>query len=164
MLIVKDSMVLIHLAKITLLEKSCSYFKKVLIPELVQKEVLRKEHPDSVLIRELVDKGKIKVKNVANANLLKRANEFNILRGEAEAVALYWQDNADYLATDDDNVRKKALILDLKIIGTPSILLTLFRKNIIDKEKTIKSINKLREIGWFNNFILDTILTEVDKK
>ena len=36
---VKDSMVLIHLAKITLLEKSCNLFK-VMIPSLVYEETI----------------------------------------------------------------------------------------------------------------------------
>ena len=162
MLIVKDSMVLIHLAKITLLEKSCDYFKNVLIPELVQEEVLKKKHPDSILIEELIVKNKIKVKGIKNNALLKRAEEFNILRGEAEAVALYWQENAEYLATDDDNVRKKNLLLDLKVIGTLSILLTLYKKKIIEKEKIIKAIDKLRQIGWFSNIVLDKLMMEVE--
>ena len=38
-MIVKDSMVLIHLAKLTVLEKSCNYFKNVTIPDLVLKEI-----------------------------------------------------------------------------------------------------------------------------
>lgn len=163
MLVVKDSMVLIHLAKITLLEKSCEYFKSVLIPELIREEVLDQEYPDSALIKELIIKKKIGVKKIKDNNLIKKANEFNIFRGEAEVVALYWQENADCIATDDDNVRKKKLLLDLNIIGTPSILLALYRKKIIGKEKIINGINKLKEIGWFNNVILDKLLMEVNK-
>ena len=114
-----------------------------------------------MLIKELITKEKIKVENVMDRLLIKRANEFNIFKGEAEVVALYWLKNADYIATDDDNLRKKSSLLDLKIIGTLSILLTLYKKELIDKEKIINSINKLREIGWFSNAILDKILMEV---
>ena len=155
-------MVLIHLAKITILEKSCDYFKNILIPQLVKEEIFKKDSPDSALVEELIFKGKIKVKDVKDGFLIRRANEFNIFRGEAEVVALYWQEKADYIATDDDNVRKKSILLDLKIIGTPSMLLTLYKKEIIDKEKIIKCIDKLREIGWFSDIVLDKILIEVN--
>mgnify|MGYP001602506907 CR=1 FL=1 len=154
-------MILIHLAKITLLEKSCDYFKNVLIPTLVQGEVLNKKYSDSALINELIGKKKIKVVSIKDSLLLKRAEEFNIFMGEAEVVALYWQENANYLATDDDNVRKKSLLLNLNVIGTPAILLTLYRRKIIDEEKMTMAINKLKQIGWFSNAVLDKILLEV---
>lgn len=51
--------------------------------------------------------------------MIAKANAFNIQRGEAEAVALYWQEEADLLATDDDNVRRKKDALRIKTIGTP---------------------------------------------
>ena len=162
MLIVKDSMVLIHLTKITLLEKSCDYFVNVIIPSLVKEEVVKKVQPDSAVINELISKKKIKIKNVKNIHFINKVNEVNIFGGEAEVVALYWQENADYMATDDDNVRKRGLLLNLKIIGTPSIMFSLYKKGIINKEKIIKSINGLREIGWFSNIVLDKIMIEVN--
>lgn len=162
MIVIKDSMVVIHLAKVTLLERSCEYFKRILIPKLVKEEVLKKEKPDSVLISQLIAKKKIIVKDIKDKTLVKKANEFNIFRGEAEVVALYWQESADYIATDDDNVRNKSLLLGLRIIGTPSILLTLYKKNVIDKEKIINCVVKLKEIGWFSNGVLDKMIMEVD--
>lgn len=165
-MIIKDSMVLIHLAKISLLEKTCDYFKNVLIPEEVYNEVLAgvvKKYPDVNIITNLVDKNKINIKKVKNKELLKKANEFNIQKGEARAVALYWQEKADYLATDDDNVRKKALLLDLKLIGTPSIILKLYKKKVIDWEKFKDGLDKLREIGWFSDMVIDKLLMEGSK-
>ncbi len=162
-MIVKDSMVLIHLAKITLLEKSCSYFNKVIIPKKVYEEVTackEKNYIDIQIIEELLENKKIKVIEIINKKYLEKANEFNIQKGEGEAVALYWQENADYLATDDDNVRKRNIILNIKIIGTPVIILKLYKEKFIDKNKFTDSINKLRKIGWFSNAILDKILME----
>ena len=162
-MIVKDSMVLIHLAKITLLEKSCKYFKKTIIPKRVFDEVTKckeKNFVDIKIIVDLVERNEIKVIEIKNQKNLEKIKEFNIQGGEAEAVDLYWQENADYLATDDDNVRKKNLLLNIKLIGTPVIILKLYEKKIIDKNKFVESINKLKKIGWFNHMILDKILME----
>jgi len=59
-------------------------------------------------------------------------------------------------------VRKRGLLLNLQIIGTPSIILSLYKKGIINKEKIIKSITRLKEIGWFSNIVLDKIITEIN--
>ena len=164
MIIIKDAMVLIHLAKLSLLEKSCDYFKKAIIPNLVYQEIIKhKDYPDTKIIENLIKNNKITMKNIKNKNLIKKANEFNIQHGEAEALALSWQEKADLLATDDDNVRKKKDLLDIKLIGTPTIILKLYNEKFINKEKLLLTIDKLREIGWFNNALLDSIIMEVNK-
>jgi len=163
-MIIKDSMIIIHLAKITLLEKSCDYFEDVVIPEKVYEEVLEgkeKGYSEVSIIETLITNKKISIKKVGEETILKKANEFNIQKGEAEAVALYWQEKAELLATDDDNVRKKSTILNIKMIGTPSIILKLYKEKIIEKDKTINSLNELKKIGWFSNAIIDKILMEV---
>ena len=166
-MIIKDSMVLIHLAKLSVLEKSCTYYKNVIIPVLVHEEVkngIERGFEDAVLIKNLIESKKIKVVEVKNKILLKKANEFNIHGGESEALALYWEKSAKLLATDDDNVRKKKELLDIKVIGTPAILLKLYKEKIIDKNKVRQCITKLKEIGWFHQGILDKIQMEVENE
>jgi len=167
MLVVKDSMVLIHLAKTTLLETSCAYFGKVDIPTQVFRETVEagnaKNYLDARIIQNAISKGIINVRGIKNKKLLLRAQDFNIQGGEAEAVALYWQEKADLLATDDDNVRGKKDLLELKLIGTPAILLKLFRDNKIDGKKAKQSAEQLRKIGWFNSEVIDRIIMEVEK-
>lgn len=162
-MIVKDAMVVIHLAKLTLLAKSCDHFRPVLIPEEVHEEILegkKKGYEDVGTIEELIRTGKLSIKRVRDKKLLKKAEEFNVQKGEAEALALYWQEDADYLASDDDNLRKKALLLDLKLIGTPAIMLKLYKEKLITKDKLKDSLQGLRKIGWFNNTVIDRILME----
>jgi len=161
-MIIKDAMVVIHLAKIALLEKSCIYFKEVLIPRKVYSEVIKDEEscPEVRLIKNLIDKNKIMVKEVKNKELIEKVNQFNIQGGEAEAVAIYWQENADYLATDDDNVRKKKHLLDLRVVGTPAMILKLYKEKMINKEKFIDSLGELRKIGWFSSTVIDKLLME----
>ncbi len=163
MLVVKDAMVLIHLAKISLLEKSCGYFKEVIAPKLVYDEVmegLSKGYVDAKVVENLVNERKLRVVRVKDATLVKKANEFNIQGGEGEAVALYWQEKAGLLATDDDNVRKKAILIGVKMIGTLAILLRLKLAKLVDDEKFKGCISELRKIGWFGDAILDKVLME----
>jgi predicted nucleic acid-binding protein len=162
-MIVTDAMVVIHLAKLTLLAKSCEHFKPVVIPEEVHEEILKcrkKGYEDAILVEDLIKAGRLKVKRVHSKPLLKRAEEFNVQGGEAEALALYWQEEAEYLATDDDNVRRKAVLLSLKLIGTPAIMLKLYKAKVIGKDKFIESTQGLRKIGWFSNAVIDTMLME----
>ena len=164
MIIVKDSMVLIHLAKITLLENSCDYFKKVFVTEKIKEEIARGNYPDSKIIGMLITKNKIKIKSIKNNTLIRKANEFNIQGAEAEAIALYWELKADFIATDDDNVRKKRDVLNLNVIGTPVIILKLYKEKKITKVKLEEAIQKLRKIGWFSNTVWDKINMELSKK
>jgi predicted nucleic acid-binding protein len=165
MIVVKDSMVLIHLGKLSLLEKSCNYFGNIIIPKLVYDEVSKgkDKFPDAIIIIELVNKKKIIVENIKDKSLVKKANNFNIQRGEAESLALYWEKKADFLATDDDNVRKKKVILDLRIIGTPAIIIRLYREKIIETKKFEEAISELKKIGWFSSTVLDTMSLEMKK-
>lgn len=162
-MIVKDAMVVIHLAKLTLLAKSCEHFRSVVIPEAVHTEILagrKKGYEDAIVVEDLIETDKLKVQRVLDKALLRKAEEFNVLGGEAEALALYWQEEADYLATDDDNVRKKAVLLGLKLIGTPAIILKLYKAKVIGKTKFVESTQGLRKIGWFSNTVIDKMLME----
>lgn len=96
-------------------------------------------------------------------HILLKAEEFNVKRGEAQAVALYWQENADYLATDDDNVRKRSMLLNIRVVGTPAIILKLYIEKLIEKNKLYESLAELRKIGWFSNSVIDKIFMEASK-
>ncbi len=162
-MLVSDAMVVIHLAKLTLLQTSCEQFKPVVVPEAVHRELLAgkaKGSADVGVIEELFNAGTLRVKRVRNATLLKRAGAFNVQRGEAEALALYWQEEADYLASDDDTLRKRRTLLNVQLIGTPAIILALYRKNLLNKGKLAASLQALRKIGWFSNTVIDKILME----
>lgn len=167
MLVVKDAMVLIHLSKLTLLKKSCKLFGSVMVPERVYEETVergkKESYEDAILIGEIAEASLIEIKEVEKSELIDRAKKFNIQAGEAEAVSLYWQEDADFLATDDDNVRKKKTILKLNPIGTPVIIWKLLKSGEIKKKKFQESLDILREIGWFSNAVLDRVLERGEK-
>ncbi len=161
---IKDAMVLIHLAKITLLEKSCDYFKNVLIPPAIFEETVtagkKTGLPDAFVIEKIIENKKIIVREIKDKNLLNFSYNYNIHGGEAEAVALYTQEKADYLVSDDDNVRRKKELIEANIIGSLAVLLRLRETKMITKEKFIEALEKLREIGWFSPVLLDKVLLE----
>ncbi|MFH1915685.1 MAG: hypothetical protein ABIJ21_00320 [Nanoarchaeota archaeon] len=164
MMIVFDAVALIHLAKLTILEKVCT-IDIMLIPELVHQEVLegkKKGYPDVPIMLDLIEKKKIIVKKT-EASKVKKLLQFNVQGGEAEAIILYQQENARWLVTDDDNVRKKAVILDIRVIGTPSLIIHVYKKNLITKEKTVQSIRELQKIGWLSQAVIDQLHDEVEK-
>lgn len=165
MLIIKDAMVLIHLAHTGTLEAACKAFRKVVIPESVYQEVNagKESHGEDVgIVDQLVNSGAITISQ-ARSELIAKANTFNIQRGEAEAVALYWQENAGLLATDDDNVRRKKDVLQVKVIGTPAILIRLIRDRAIGKEVYFNAVQTLRRTGWFSSIVYDTMMMEVEQ-
>lgn len=163
---VADAMVLIHLAKTTVLERACEHFAPVLAPPAVRDEVLagkRRGHTDATLVEGLVKEGAIQVREVTDATLRARAGQLNLQGGEAEAVALCWQEGVRRLATDDDNVRRKRLILGLDVVGTPAMLLALYKAGRIDRAKLSAALDELERIGWFGQPVLDKVRLEVER-
>ena len=158
MLVIKDSMVLIHLSKMSILKTTCEFFGNVMIPPAVFKETVvigkKKEYPDAIIVDELIKKKLIVVKKIKDNKKLKFIQKYGLGLGEAEAVVLYHQENADYLFTDDDVCREYRGILNIKILGTPAIILLLFKNKKLTKTKALESINLLSEIGWFENELI----------
>lgn len=156
-----DSIVLIHLAKVTLLESLCECLE-VNIPKRVYQEATAGKFADAVICKNLVGKNKIKVIE-ALPKIVDELKKFSIAKGEAEAVALFKEGKADVIATDDDVVRKNSAVLDLKLIGTPALIKWMFKKKKISRDKAVKSLSELKKIGWFEAGMIDRIIVEVEK-
>lgn len=162
-MLVKDAMVLIHLAKTSHLAESLDRFDPVLVPPGVLDEVLVGKahgHADAVLVEDQVDAGRLTVVPVQDEDLAHRARQLGLQGGEAEAVALCWQEDVGRLATDDDNVRRKEALLGLEIVGTPAIMLTLFREGRVDRVRFLAGLDALERVGWFHPAVLDRVRRE----
>ncbi len=167
MIVVKDSMVLIHLAKMQVLTYSCQYFGDVIIPTKVYEETVingkKKGHPDALIIQQTINSNLIKIKEINNKDNVDNLRLFGLHLGEAEAVALYFQEKAQFLATDDDTCRKNRIILGINIIGSPAIVLMLLRKALITRKKAIDCISALETIGWFDTEVRHEMKRQIDR-
>ena len=167
MKIVLNSMVVIHLSKLTLLKYLCDLFDEVILPQKVFEETIEKgleeSYPDAILTKKLIERGLIQVKGLHNEKTISELEIFGLGGGEAESVALYLQEKADRLASDDSTVRKNRLILGLQIVGTPALIYSLFKKGLVTKEKTIIALFELKKIGWFRREVLELIIKEIEK-
>lgn len=168
MLVIKDSMILIHLAKMQILTDSCRHFGKVMIPTKVYEETVvngkEKGHPDALIIERTITSDLIKIKEIKNKKKVDELKIFGLHLGEAEAVVLYFQEQAQFLATDDDTCRRNRIILEINIIGSPAIVLTLLRKGVITKQKAMDCVYALETIGWFGIEIINEMRNKIEKR
>ena len=165
MIVVKDSMILIHLAKMAILADSCRHFGNVLIPVKVYEEAVlkgqEKGYPDALVIERAIKGNLITIKAVTDKNKVDNLRLFGLHLGEAETVALYFQEGARYIATDDDTCRKNRILLGINTIGSPAIVISLFKKGQITKQKTIDCVSVLKTIGWFDINVIQEMQRQI---
>ncbi|RLE94655.1 MAG: DUF3368 domain-containing protein [Thermoprotei archaeon] len=161
--VVLNSSVIIALSKLKILTKIANIFEKVMVPAAVYQEVCIKGQglPGDKDLRKAVKEGLILVKKVRNVVMVKELCS-KLSAGEAEAIVLALEENADFIVLDDKLARKKARELGLNVIGTLRILKILYNKHLIDKQTLISSIRELKRHGfWISNNIISKILKEL---
>ncbi len=168
MIIVKDSMILIHMAKMQILTDSCRHFGNVVIPTRVYEETVingkKKDHPDALIIEQAISSDLIEIREVKDQKKVDNLRIFGLHLGEAEAVALYFQERAQFLATDDDTCRRNRIILGISIIGSPAIVIMLFRNSLITKSKALDCVSSLATIGWFDMEVIHEMKRQIEKR
>lgn len=159
-----DSCSIILLAKATVLEAMCKKYD-LIMAKTVYEEVLKgkdKKFMDALLTEKLVKDKKIIVKTAINGKLAnKLARDFNLGKGEAETLALVIGRQCDAIVTDNKQGRKSALIHGLKLIGSIDVITALCKLKLIDKNKAKDGLMKLREFGWFQEYLIDNAMEEI---
>jgi len=124
--IVCNSSVLITLYNAGVLHVLKDFFKEILVPKAVRKEVFgRRRLPAFVKCVEISEAIALKVL------------ESNLEAGESEAICLYEEMDADLLIIDDLEGRRVAERLGINITGTLGVLLLAKREKFIDKVKPL---------------------------
>ena len=159
-----DSCSIILLAKATVLESMCKKYD-LAVAKTVYGEVLKgkdKKFMDALLTEKLVKEKKINVKTAINAKLVnKLVRDFNLGKGEAETLALVISGECDAIVTDNKQGRKSALMHGLKLIGSIDVISALYSLKLIDKNKAQDGLMKLREFGWFQEYLIDNAMEEI---
>jgi predicted nucleic acid-binding protein len=132
MIVVSDSGPLIALAKIGKLELLRELFGEIITPRAVWIEVVEKGRgrPGS---REVSEAGWIKVQDV-NDRLSVEILVKEIEIGEAEAIVLSRELNADLLILDEKILRIIAKSLGIKVAGTLALLFIAKEKGLLEED------------------------------
>jgi len=157
-LVVSSSSVIIALAKVCHLYLLEKLFGEILVPEAVWKEITVEGKPG---YEKVVRAKFISLEKVGDARLVALLEEF-IDTGEAEAIALALERDADLLLVDDRDARNLAKRLGLQVMGTLGVIALAKYKGLIPETKPI--IDKLMESGfWISRNILEEFLKELDE-
>lgn len=157
-MLVFDSSTLILIAKMELLNLFLDEIgMEVSIPRAVQEECCGgKKTFDALMIQKAVDESRILVRTTRNRKLvLKLEEDFNMGRGEAEAVALALQEKAQVVGIDD-----KRGINACKLTGVPfttaiAILVRSWQKGLIDRGDALNRLSSLARFGRYRSSILE---------
>jgi uncharacterized protein len=131
MIIISDTSALSNLAIVGYLSLLQQIYNKVIIPQGVAEE-LRNASDEENLIAGVLSLDWIEVVPAKNLELISvLRNNHNLDRGEAEAIALALELNADELLIDERLGRREATRLGLPITGVLGILLVAKRRGLI---------------------------------
>ena len=135
MIIVSDTSPLMNLAVVGHLELLHELYDTVIIPEAVWNELssLSSQHPDVSTVQTLSWLERQPLTSRAVADALQA--ELDI--GEAEAIALAVEKQADLLLIDERRGRQVATRMGLTYIGLMGILLEAKRKGFLPKVKPV---------------------------
>ena len=143
--VVSDASALINLARIGDLDLLRQLYGKLLIPEAVWREVVTRGagRPGA---KEIRTASWVETRGVANKNLV-RALRQGLDAGEAEAIALALEVEADLLLMDERLGRETARHLGMCYVGLIGVLIMAKRNGLIDNVKS--RLAALRDVAGF---------------
>ena len=162
MIVISDSSVLINLAWIKQLELLPRLYGEVVVPTAVWREVVE-EGAGKPGAKELKTAVWLQVKEPESKPLI-HALRRDLDAGEAEAIALAIEQNADLLLMDERIGRAAAQHFDLPVIGLIGILITAKQKKMLPEVKS--SLDSLRQQAGFyiSEPLYQRVLRDADEK
>ncbi len=159
--VVFDSSTAILLAKIHLLSMVAKKFRAI-FPETVRDETTqKKDNFDSKLVIKLIAGNKIKVVKTKQSKVGKLIKDFNIEKGEAEALVLA-KDKKCILATDDGPSIKACKILDIKFTTAIHFLVRFYEKGLLDRNIALEKLKTLEKYGRYDYDIIKDAKNKIE--
>ncbi|MFZ1084884.1 MAG: hypothetical protein WAN35_07965 [Terracidiphilus sp.] len=157
-MIIFDSSTLILIAKVELLDVFLKGIgMEIAIPKAVEDECCGgKKTLDALFIRKALDESRIKVKGVRNRKLVTKLEEdFNMGRGESEAIALALEEKALLVGMDDKNGMNACKMAGIPFTTAVGILVRSREKGLVDRGGALMKLSALAKFGWYRNDILE---------
>lgn len=133
MIVVSDSSPLIALATVGELNLLHELFGEVLVPGRVWDEISHADRPGTESIRTAAWLRTIAVAD--DSHLLALQTEVD--EGEAEAMALAVEVQADFLLLDERRARNLAISMGFEVIGVVGVLLRAKRNGVLDQVRAV---------------------------
>ena len=155
MTIIADSTALILLAKASVLEtfvkRNNTIASKIVYEEVVKGKELGRS--DAILVEKLVSENKLNVKTPKASVKIRIQKLFNIKAGELEAISLAYK-TKDIILSDDKKCLNTAKALGIDFINSLDVIIALYKKKAITKEKALNCIEELEEYGWYSKDLI----------
>jgi predicted nucleic acid-binding protein len=159
-MIIFDTSTLILLAKIQLLRQTLERFK-IQIPKIVEEEAVRKDTMDAKLIRQLINEGKLIVRqNPPEKELHSIIKDFPIDTAEVAALLIAKKINAT-LATDDGVTIKVCKILNVRFITAIHVVIKAKEDRMINKEIALAKLEMLAKYGRYSVEIIENAIRRI---
>jgi rRNA-processing protein FCF1 len=133
--VLMDADCLIKFTKAGLKESVCAHLS-VVIPQGVKHEVidLGKNHPDSIIIKNNLDKGLLLLSSVEAPNL----------KGEEAALAIFQKGGFDAILSDDKRFVRRLRALGIPYITPAVCIALLLKQSVITLPDAIENLESLR--------------------
>ncbi len=167
-IIVSDASTLILLQKIVLLDRLVKNFKFIISQEIYNESVLegkKVKSKDSYLIEDKINKKMINIKKIKEEKKVNEIiDEFGLEKGEAEAITLFLQENADILAIDDHKAINICKIYKIPFMTALTFVITAFDAKLVMKNEAKQMIRELSIYGRYKNELIYEALNYLGEK
>lgn len=162
MVIISDTTTISNLLIINKLYILQKLYNKIIIPRAVFTELQKLKNYNRNL-SEIIHSSWIVVEDVKNIDWVLELSTI-LDKGEAEAIVLSKELNADLLIIDETKGRNLAKKLNITIIGLLGILIIAKNEKLIDSVENILNELKTKSGFWISNELQQKILALVGEK
>lgn len=151
-MIVSNASTLILIAKAELLDKFVEHVgQEIGIPKEVERECCGAQKSlDALLIQKAIQEEKIRVSQVRNRKLCDQVRrDFNLGKGESEAIALAFSKKAHLVALDDKSGINACKLLRIPFTTAIDILIRMRERGLLAQEEALTKLDILAHYGRY---------------
>ena len=166
-MIIFDSSTLILIARIELLSPFlASVESRIAIPLEVERECCGvKRTLDALMIQKALEESRMQVVAVKNHKLIAKLQvDFNMGRGEAEAIALAVKEKAQLLGIDDKNGINASKLLGIPFTTAVGILVRSCEKGLLNHRDALAKLEALAEYGRYKPAIVEDARRRMEQR